>query len=134
MPLGWRSSCNNLWRSPVLPARTAELFPAIAEAYYQRVPLVVLTADRPKEWVDQGDGQTIVQENAFGTHVLSAVQLNTIHTDQHRWLFERQCAETIHWRTASAKGPVHLNIPFNEPLYGTTKNPRQSGSGSAGGR
>jgi len=57
---------------------TAELFPAIAEAYYQRVPLVVLTADRPKEWVDQATGQTIVQENAFGTHVLSAVQLNTI--------------------------------------------------------
>lgn len=98
-------------------------FPAIAEAYYQGVPLVVLTADRPKEWVDQGDGQTIVQENVFGSHVLSAVQLNTIHTDQHRWLFERQCAETIQRSNGKRKGPVHLNIPFNEPLYGTTEEP-----------
>lgn len=98
-------------------------FPAIAEAYYQCIPLVVLTADRPKEWVDQGDGQTIVQENVFGSHVLSAVQLNTIHTDQHRWLFERQCAETIQRANGKRQGPVHLNIPFNEPLYQTTEEP-----------
>jgi 2-succinyl-5-enolpyruvyl-6-hydroxy-3-cyclohexene-1-carboxylate synthase len=99
-------------------------FPAIAEAYYQGVPLVVLTADRPKEWVDQGDGQTIVQENAFGAHVLGAVQLDGIHTEAQRWLFERQCAETIQRANGRRKGPVHLNIPFTEPLYQTTEEPQ----------
>ncbi|MEY3438110.1 MAG: 2-succinyl-5-enolpyruvyl-6-hydroxy-3-cyclohexene-carboxylic-acid synthase, partial [Bacteroidota bacterium] len=44
-------------------------FPAIAEAFYQCVPLVVITADRPEEWINQGDGQTIVQKNVFGEHV-----------------------------------------------------------------
>jgi 2-succinyl-5-enolpyruvyl-6-hydroxy-3-cyclohexene-1-carboxylate synthase len=99
-------------------------FPAIAEAYYQGVPLVVLTADRPKEWVDQGDGQTIVQENVFGSHVLSAVQLDGIHTEAQRWLFERLCAETIQRANGRRKGPVHLNIPFTEPLYETTDDPQ----------
>lgn len=96
-------------------------FPAVAEAYYQGVPLVVITADRPQEWVDQGDGQTIVQSNVFGSHVLEAVQLNAIHTDSQRWLFERQCAQAIQAAGGRRKGPVHLNIPFTEPLYETTE-------------
>jgi 2-succinyl-5-enolpyruvyl-6-hydroxy-3-cyclohexene-1-carboxylate synthase len=100
-------------------------FPAVAEAYYQGIPLVVLTADRPEEWVDQGDGQTIVQENVYGSHVLAAVQLNAIHTDQQRWLFERKCAEAIQRANGKQKGPVHLNIPFTEPLYLTTEEPQQ---------
>ncbi len=100
-------------------------FPAIAEAYYQGVPLVVLTADRPLEWVDQGDGQTIVQTNVFGTHVLAQAQLNAIHTPQQRWLFERQCSETIQRANGKRKGPVHLNVPFTEPLYETTDSPEK---------
>lgn len=100
-------------------------FPAVAEAYYQGIPLVVLTADRPEEWVDQGDGQTIVQENVYGSHVLAAVQLNAIHTDQQRWLFERKCAEAIQQSNGKQKGPVHLNIPFTEPLYLTSEEPQQ---------
>ena len=47
----------------------ANYYPAIAEAFYQKVPLVALTADRPSEWVDQGDGQTIRQENLFDNHI-----------------------------------------------------------------
>ena len=96
-------------------------FPAVAEAYYQGIPLVILTADRPKEWVDQGDGQTIVQENVFGSHVLAAAQLDAIHNDQQRWLFERQCAEVIQKAIGRRKGPVHLNVPFTEPLYAVTE-------------
>jgi len=96
-------------------------FPAVAEAYYQGIPLVILTADRPKEWVDQGDGQTIVQENVFGSHVLASAQLNSIHNDQQRWLFERQCSEVIQKSNLRRKGPVHLNVPFTEPLYGMTE-------------
>src|SRR3989338_2826202 len=100
-------------------------FPAIAEAYYQGIPLVVLTADRPLEWVDQGDGQTIVQTGVFGTHVLAQAQLNAIHTPQQRWMFERQCCETIQHANGKRKGPVHLNIPFTEPLYEITDSPEK---------
>lgn len=92
-------------------------FPAIAEAYYQGIPLIVITADRPNEWIDQGDGQTIQQMNVFGTHVKSAVQLNPIHHDDQRWLFERQLAEVLQNASHGFPGPVHLNIPFSEPLY-----------------
>ena len=41
-------------------------FPAISEAYFQQIPLLILTADRPTEWIDQWDGQTIYQEKLFG--------------------------------------------------------------------
>src|SRR5690349_18834402 len=43
--------------------------PAIAEAFYQQIPLLVITADRPPEWIDQMDGQTIRQNEIFGKHV-----------------------------------------------------------------
>jgi len=50
----------------------ANLYPAIIEAYYQEVPLLVLTADRPPEWIDQQDGQTIRQEKLYQNHVLAS--------------------------------------------------------------
>lgn len=98
-------------------------FPAVAEAYYQQIPLIVLTADRPEEWIDQGDGQTIVQQNVFGTHVLAAAQMHVIHSDSQRWLFERRCAEVLQRANGRRKGPVHLNIPLGEPLYEVTESP-----------
>ena len=49
--------------------------PAVAEAYYQRVPLLIFTADRPPEWIDQQDGQTIRQENLYGSHCRGSFNL-----------------------------------------------------------
>src|SRR5690606_2008522 len=49
--------------------------PGVAEAFYQRIPLLVLTADRPPEWIDQQDGQTIRQEQLFGRHVKNSFSL-----------------------------------------------------------
>ena len=95
-------------------------YPAVVEAFYQRIPLVVLTADRPEEWVDQGDGQTIRQRNVFGDHVVKAGQLFEIHTDTQRWNLERILAETLQASIAKSKGPVHINVPLSEPLYETT--------------
>jgi 2-succinyl-5-enolpyruvyl-6-hydroxy-3-cyclohexene-1-carboxylate synthase len=95
-------------------------YPAIAEAYYQQVPLIVLSADRPAEWVDQGDGQTIRQEGVFNQMVLSSAQLNEIHSENHRWFFERKLSEVLQTSIGNRKGPVHLNVPFSEPLYETT--------------
>lgn len=96
-------------------------YPAIAEAFYQETPLVVISADRPLEWVDQGDGQTIRQERVFDQMVLKSAQLNEIHSDSQRWHFERTLAEVLQAAIGGRKGPVHLNVPFSEPLYETTE-------------
>ncbi|WP_343605953.1 2-succinyl-5-enolpyruvyl-6-hydroxy-3-cyclohexene-1-carboxylic-acid synthase [Fluviicola sp.] len=95
-------------------------YPAVAEAFYQGIPLVVISADRPLEWVDQGDGQTIRQERVFDRMVLKSAQLNEIHSDSQRWYFERNLSEVLQSCNGAAKGPVHLNVPFSEPLYETT--------------
>lgn len=62
--------------------------PAVAEAYFSNTPLLILTADRPPEWIDQRDGQTIRQENIFGKHVKASYQLpvETSHEDS-AWEF-----------------------------------------------
>lgn len=96
-------------------------FPAIAEAFYQQIPLIVITADRPQEWINQGDGQTIQQYNVFGQHVLAFAQLNPIYSNDQRWMFERQLAETLQRANGAIKGPVHLNVPLSEPLYETVE-------------
>ncbi len=96
-------------------------YPAIAEAFYQGIPLIVVSADRPSEWVDQGDGQTIRQERVFDQMVLKSTQLNEIHSENQRWHFERNLSEVLQACNDSVKGPVHLNIPFSEPLYETTE-------------
>lgn len=96
--------------------------PAIAEAFYQEVPLLVITADRPPEWVDQGDGQTIRQKGLHDLHTLGAYELNLDATlDDVRRNNNRLINSA--WNTANGtpKGPVHLNVPLREPLYGITE-------------
>jgi 2-succinyl-5-enolpyruvyl-6-hydroxy-3-cyclohexene-1-carboxylate synthase len=95
----------------------ANYLPAATEAFYQKVPLLMLTADRPKEWIGQGAGQTIMQENIFGSHVLySANLLREPQDDLARNYNQRITNEAL---IKSFKGPVHINIPFDEPLYDT---------------
>ena len=89
-------------------------YPAIAEAYYSQIPLVVISADRPAHLIDIGDGQTIRQENVFKNHILYSANLkefdaeNTIRILSKAFSLLRQ-----------VKGPIHINAPFNEPLYET---------------
>lgn len=92
--------------------------PAIAEAYYQEIPLIVLTADRPPEWVNQYDGQTIQQHNIYGQHAKSYFELPTSpqHTDE-LWHCNRMFNEAILMAQAGPAGPVHMNIPLREPFY-----------------
>lgn len=119
-------------------------YPAISEAYYSNIPLVVLSADRPKHLIDIGDGQTIKQKNVYGEHVLYSANLKldikeetkrsdseaipifkSIENKLERMLGlqkdiqtynESEINETL--SLASLKsGPVHINIPFDEPLY-----------------
>jgi len=92
--------------------------PAVAEAYYQQIPVVVLTADRPKEWIDQLDGQTIQQQNIFGNHVKKYFELpqDYEHADA-LWFINRTINEAINLANQIPKGPVHINVPLREPLY-----------------
>jgi len=95
----------------------AELMPAFVEAKLARVPLVVLTADRPAEMQDRGAPQTIDQARIFGAHAKWTTQLP---------LFDGEPATIAHVRSVAGRavatacagpaGPVHLNIPFREPL------------------
>lgn len=119
-------------------------YPAIAEAFYSKIPMIVLSADRPKHLLEIGDGQTIMQNDVYGKHVLFSTNLKLDIKDENnlpeeetipllknleqrveRFLgiqkdiqeyneFELQRAISI----ASQKmGPVHVNVPFDEPLY-----------------
>lgn len=93
-------------------------YPAVAEAYYQQVPLVVLSADRPQAWVNQGDGQTIVQHNVFSGHIRYSVTLPEENTADFDWMISREISTAFHHAMGNVKGPIHINLPFSEPLYG----------------
>lgn len=91
--------------------------PGVAEAYYQQLPLVVLSADRSNEWIGQMDGQTIVQTNALQTVVKRSVQLPEIQNDTDEWFCNRLLNQALIDCTATNYGPVHINIPISEPLF-----------------
>jgi 2-succinyl-5-enolpyruvyl-6-hydroxy-3-cyclohexene-1-carboxylate synthase len=89
-------------------------YPAFAEAFYSQIPLVVISADRPQSKIDIGDGQTIRQENVFVNHSLyNANLLENVSTENDNHI---QMALHV---AVTQKGPVHINAPFEEPLYET---------------
>jgi len=92
--------------------------PAVAESFFQEIPLIIFTADRPKEWIDQLDGQTIRQNNIFGEHVKKSYNLpeDYSHPDSI-WYINRVVNEAIVLSQEFPKGPVHINVPLREPLY-----------------
>ena len=94
--------------------------PAVAEAFFQKTPLIVLSADRPEEWIGQGEGQSIFQEQLFGKHVRYFAQLKEDSNAQSRWYNQRRINEAWEACNHRTQGPVHLNIPLNEPLYNYT--------------
>ena len=93
------------------------IHPAVAEAFYQKVPLVVISADRPAAWIGQMDGQTLPQPGVFGLLVKKSVQLPEIHTDQDEWYCNRLINEALLELNHHGKGPVHINVPISEPLF-----------------
>ncbi|MDP5082230.1 MAG: 2-succinyl-5-enolpyruvyl-6-hydroxy-3-cyclohexene-1-carboxylic-acid synthase [Winogradskyella sp.] len=121
-------------------------YPAVAEAYYSKIPLLVLSADRPKHLIDIGDGQTIKQKNVFGDHVLYSANLKldfkekdksenenelrifkSIENKLERFLgFQKDIQSYNEYEIHQAlvissfrSGPIHINCPFDEPLYET---------------
>ncbi len=91
--------------------------PAVAEAYYQQLPLIVVSADRSPEWIGQMDGQTLPQPGVFGSMVKKAVNLPEINTAQDEWFCNRLLNEALIACTTDAAGPVQINIPISEPLF-----------------
>lgn len=119
-------------------------YPAVAEAFYSHIPLVVLSADRPDYLIGIGDGQTINQENVYENHILYSANLKVSSEKKPKHLDETEPAiikniesklerllglkQAIHEenvdeiniainKSISLQGPVHINIPFEEPLY-----------------
>lgn len=97
-------------------------YPAIAEAFYSDIPLVVISADRPEHLIDIGDGQTIRQPNVFQNHILYSANLKNGSgnemTEKERVFNELEINSALNV-CLEQNGPVHLNAPFDEPLYQT---------------
>jgi len=89
-------------------------YPAVAEAFYSQIPLIIISADRPLDKIDIGDGQTIRQENVFANHILYNANLKEDASDEN----DLKINEAINTAILK-KGPVHINAPFEEPLYST---------------
>lgn len=89
-------------------------YPAIAEAFYSQIPLIIISADRPHDKIDIGDGQTIRQENVYANHILFNANLLEDASEEN----DRLINEAINTAVLK-KGPVHINAPFEEPLYQT---------------
>ena len=111
-------------------------YPAVAEAFYSDIPLVILSADRPVERIDIGDGQTIRQRNVFDNHIIYSANLysemvpSDAVTDrkilQKIQESQRHNEQEINKALNLAienQGPVHINIPFYEPLYDQVSSP-----------
>ncbi|WP_427873819.1 2-succinyl-5-enolpyruvyl-6-hydroxy-3-cyclohexene-1-carboxylic-acid synthase [Flavobacterium sp. MMS24-S5] len=91
-------------------------YPAFAEAFYSQIPLIVISADRPQSKIDIGDGQTIRQENVFSNHSVFNANLTEEASEENDLKINLAIEIAI-----QKKGPVHINAPFEEPLYETTE-------------
>lgn len=91
-------------------------YPAVLEAFYSEIPLLVVSADRPPEWIDQWDGQAIHQKQIFGSHVKWSEETpsNDVFNPQE---YFNLMLEGLQIANSDRKGPVHLNVPLREPLY-----------------
>lgn len=96
---------------------TLNYTPAVAEAFYQNIPLVVVTADRPDYWIDQAESQCIRQENIYQNFTKKGISLPLGESEKELWYAARQINECLNLAVTGKKGPVHINIPFEEPLH-----------------
>ena len=92
------------------------LMPAVAEAAYQHCRLIVISADRPAQWIDQLDGQTLPQHGALEPYVAKSVSLPEPTDDESRWYCNRLVNEA-YIAMQRTNRPVHINVPISEPLF-----------------
>ena len=97
-------------------------YPAVSEAFYRSIPLLVLSADRPAVWINHGDGQTIVQREVYKNHILGSLELDEDLFEQKSIeTHQRELASLLQINKSNWKGPIHLNVGLNEPLYQTVE-------------
>ena len=113
--LGWAQQV----QAPVAVVVTSgsavlNVHPAVAEAYYRKTPLLVISADRPASWIGQNDGQTLPQPGVFNSLVRFAAQV----PEEDTWHANRIINEALLELRHRGGGPVHLNIPLTEPFFG----------------
>ncbi len=91
--------------------------PAVAEAYYRKIPLIIISADRPAHWIGQDDSQTLVQPGALANFVKKSYNIKgEIDNEHERWLVNRTLNEALQTAINGRRGPIHINISFDEPL------------------
>ena len=105
------------------------VLPAVAEADYQRCGIVIISADRPSQWIDQLDGQTLPQTGVLNTFVAKAVNLPEPHDDEERWYCNRLINEAF-IALKRTNRPVHINIPISEPFFSLRPKSSQSNAKS----
>lgn len=118
--LGIASACGNMV-ALICTSGTALLnqTPAIAEAYYRQVPLVVISADRPHQWIDQDDSQTIRQNGALSAIVKASYNIKgEAETTEDGWFVNRTLNDALLTAQTGRRGPVHINVELSMPLTG----------------
>lgn len=93
------------------------LAPVVAEAKYQHIPLIIISADRPAAWIDQLDGQTLPQPCVFGNFVAKCVSLPEPTDNEQHWYCNRMVNEALLSCQRHGCAPVHINVPISEPLF-----------------
>ena len=102
--------------------------PSVAEAYYQSVPLIVISADRPEQWIDQDDSQTLRQDGALSNYVKKSFSIPALGDDNQEmlWYVNRIANDAFLEATTGRKGPVHINVHLSEPLSKKIKQEKEN--------
>jgi 2-succinyl-5-enolpyruvyl-6-hydroxy-3-cyclohexene-1-carboxylate synthase len=91
--------------------------PAVAEAYYRETPLIVVSADRPAEWIGQNDSQTMRQPNTLSAFVKQSITINgDAISDTEQWFINRSLNDVLTCALRGRRGPIHINITLTQPL------------------
>ncbi len=98
----------------------ANYYPAVLEAYYAHAPLIILSADRPEEFINKGEGQTCVQREFYEPHVAASIQIDEEDSFEQVQKALHYAIKAMHFEMR----PIHLNVAFHEPLYGQGEAPK----------
>ncbi len=96
---------------------TLNYAPAVAEAFYLNIPLVVLTADRPDYWIDQAESQCIRQNGIYSNFIKKEFTLPLGESEKELWYAAREINSCLNISVGATPAPVHINIPLEEPLH-----------------
>ncbi|MFI3244737.1 MAG: 2-succinyl-5-enolpyruvyl-6-hydroxy-3-cyclohexene-1-carboxylic-acid synthase, partial [Akkermansia sp.] len=121
MAIGWMLQSGAAVAVVVTSGSAAlNLHPAVAEAHYQALPLLVISADRPAAWIGQQDGQTLPQANIYGSFCRFSCSLPEGRGGEHDWHRARLINEACLALRHHGEGPAHINLPLAEPLFKTS--------------